>query len=164
MAVAFTKSSTVFPTKLPSYRAVCVLQRSSIFSSDALWCLGRGLEHKPSKSRESAVCKNTQIRINRMRYHQIWYHSSSVVQQVRDLASLQQLGSLLWLGFEPWSGNFHMSQARQRGPPWLSRLKIQRCQCCDSGCSCGVGLIPALGTSTCYMGKTKKKASPPIIK
>ena len=32
-----------------------------------------------------------------------------VVHQVKDLAlSLQQLGSLLWHGFNPWLENFHM--------------------------------------------------------
>ena len=32
------------------------------------------------------------------------------MQWVKDLAlSLQQLGSLLWHGFDPWSGNFHMT-------------------------------------------------------
>ena len=33
-------------------------------------------------------------------------------QQVKDLVlSLQQLRSLLWHGFNPWPGNFHMPQA-----------------------------------------------------
>ena len=32
-----------------------------------------------------------------------------MVQQVKDPElSLQQLGSLLWLRFDPWPGNFHM--------------------------------------------------------
>ena len=36
--------------------------------------------------------------------------SSLVAQQVKDLAlSVQHLGSLLWNGFDPWPGNFHMS-------------------------------------------------------
>ena len=35
--------------------------------------------------------------------------SSLLVQQVNNLAlSLWWLGSLLWLGFCPWPGNFHM--------------------------------------------------------
>ena len=34
---------------------------------------------------------------------------SSVAQQAKDLAlPLQQLGSLLWWGFDPWPGKFHM--------------------------------------------------------
>ena len=31
-----------------------------------------------------------------------------MAQQVKDLASLQRLGSLLWHGFNPWLGDFHM--------------------------------------------------------
>ena len=32
-----------------------------------------------------------------------------MAQQVKDLVlSLQQLGSLLWHGFDPWLGNFHI--------------------------------------------------------
>ena len=39
-----------------------------------------------------------------------------MVQQVRDPAlSLQQLGLLLWRGFGPWPGNFHM--------PWVWQKK-----------------------------------------
>ena len=39
-----------------------------------------------------------------------------MVQQVRDPAlSLQQLGLLLWRGFDPWPGNFHM--------PWVWQKK-----------------------------------------
>lgn len=34
--------------------------------------------------------------------------SSPVVQQAKDMASLQQLGSLLWHEFAPWPGNFHL--------------------------------------------------------
>ena len=36
--------------------------------------------------------------------------SSPVAQQVKDLLalSLHWLGSLLWLGLDPWPGNFHM--------------------------------------------------------
>ena len=37
--------------------------------------------------------------------------SSPVAQQVKDLAlSLPWFGSLLWRGFSPWCGNFHMPQ------------------------------------------------------
>ena len=45
--------------------------------------------------------------------------SSMVVQWVEDPAlSLQQLGSLLWLGFNSWPrGNFHMPQTRPKKPP-----------------------------------------------
>ena len=44
--------------------------------------------------------------------------SSLVVQRVEDPALLlQQLGSLLWWGFDPWSGNFHMLQACAPPPP-----------------------------------------------
>ena len=44
--------------------------------------------------------------------------SSLVAQGVKNPAlSLQQLGSLLWYGFDPWPGNFHM--------PWVWPLKPQ---------------------------------------
>lgn len=34
-----------------------------------------------------------------------------IAQQVKDpVLSLQQLGSLLWLRFKPWLGDFHMLQ------------------------------------------------------
>ena len=37
--------------------------------------------------------------------------SSFVAQWVKDLAlSLQQLGSLLWCGFDLWPGNFYVLQ------------------------------------------------------
>ena len=40
-----------------------------------------------------------------------------MVQQVKDLAlSLQWLGSLLWLGFYPWPGNFYMLWTQQTPP------------------------------------------------
>ena len=40
-----------------------------------------------------------------------------MVQCIQDPAlSLQQPGSLLWHGFDPWPGNFHMTQA-QHPPP-----------------------------------------------
>ena len=38
-----------------------------------------------------------------------------MVQGVKNPAlSLQWLGSLLWLRFDPWPGNFHMPQAQQK--------------------------------------------------
>ena len=37
-----------------------------------------------------------------------WRGGSLLVQQVKDLLSLQQLGLLLWLWFSPWLGNFYM--------------------------------------------------------
>ena len=38
--------------------------------------------------------------------------NSPVVQRIKDMVlSLQQLGSLLWLKFDPWSGNFHVPRA-----------------------------------------------------
>ena len=41
---------------------------------------------------------------------------SLVAQQVKDLMlSLQWLGLLLWHGFDPWPGNFHM--------PWVQPAK-----------------------------------------
>ena len=41
------------------------------------------------------------------------------MQQVKDLAfSQQQFGSLLWHGFDPWSGNFHM--------PWVQAKKKKK--------------------------------------
>ena len=35
-------------------------------------------------------------------------------------------------------------------PLWLSRLRIQHCHCCESGCCCGVSSIPGPGASTCH--------------
>ena len=41
--------------------------------------------------------------------------SSLVVQQVKDpTMSLQQFGSLLWYGFDPWPRNFHVLLERQK--------------------------------------------------
>ena len=38
-----------------------------------------------------------------------------VAQRVKDLAlSLQWLGLLLWRGFDPWPGNFHMLRRQQK--------------------------------------------------
>ena len=38
-----------------------------------------------------------------------------MVQQVKDLVlSLQQLGLLLWRGFDPWPRNFHILQEGER--------------------------------------------------
>ena len=70
----------------------------------------------------SLIIMEIQIK-TRMRYHLILakmtiykktkVRSSLVVQQVRDLAvSLQQLGSLLWCGFNSWARNFHMMRAQ----------------------------------------------------
>ena len=43
-----------------------------------------------------------------------------MAQWVQDLASsLLQLGSLLWRGFDPWPGNFHMPQA------WPKKKRIK---------------------------------------
>ena len=45
-----------------------------------------------------------------MAYHsRIDPRSSLVAQQVKDL-----LSSLLWYRFDPWPGNFHMSQVEQK--------------------------------------------------
>ena len=42
--------------------------------------------------------------------------SSPVAQQVKDPAlSLQRLGLLLWRGFDPWPGKFHV--------PWVQQKK-----------------------------------------
>ena len=39
-----------------------------------------------------------------------------------------------------------------RGVPlWCSGLKIWRCHCSGSGCLCGAGSIPGLGSSACCM-------------
>lgn len=41
--------------------------------------------------------------------------SSLVAQRIKDLAlSLHWLGSLLWLGLDPWPGKFHMPRAWQK--------------------------------------------------
>ena len=40
-----------------------------------------------------------------------------MVLQGKDPVSLQQVGSLLWRGFAPWPGNFHMRA-------WLSPKRI----------------------------------------
>ena len=44
----------------------------------------------------------------------------------------------------------HKTRLFDRVPWWLSGLRIQRCHCCGSGYSCGMGLIPGLRTFTCY--------------
>ena len=41
-----------------------------------------------------------------------------MMQWVRNVASMQQLGSLLWQGFDPQPRNFHM--------PWVGPKKKQR--------------------------------------
>ena len=48
---------------------------------------------------------------NRLIQQEMNCWSSLVVQWVKDLVlSLQHLESLLWLGFVPWLGNFHILQ------------------------------------------------------
>ena len=43
------------------------------------------------------------------------YRSSYAAQQLQDpMLSLQQLGLLVWLGFDPWPRNFRMPQARPK--------------------------------------------------
>lgn len=48
------------------------------------------------------------------------------MQWVRDLVVLspQQLGSLLWCGFHPWSGNFHMLQAQHSSTSPQKRINL----------------------------------------
>ena len=46
---------------------------------------------------------------------------------------------------------------------WLSRLRVQHCQGCSSGCWCGAVLTPGSGTSACHgcsqkVKKEKKKS------
>ena len=54
----------------------------------------------------------------------VW--SPSKVQQVEGLAlSLQQLGLLLWRGFNPWSRNFHMLWVWPRKEDWSASLFSQ---------------------------------------
>ena len=46
------------------------------------------------------------------------HRSSLVVQWVKDPALLpQQLMSLLWHGFNPWLGNFHIPRVWPKKPP-----------------------------------------------
>ena len=40
---------------------------------------------------------------------------------------------------------------------WLSGLRIWHCHCSSSGCCCGVGSIPSLGTSPSHRHGQKKK-------
>ena len=47
--------------------------------------------------------------------------SSIVAQQVKDPVLLQWCGTLLWLWFDPWPGNFHMRQA------WPKKPKKSKC-------------------------------------
>ena len=61
------------------------------------------------------------------------------------------------------ANNFSLScdnqqcQQSTRAPWWLSRLKIQHCHCCGSGCCCGSVSIPGLGTSACLRHGLKNK-------
>ena len=46
-----------------------------------------------------------------------------MAQGVKDLAlSLQQFGSLLWHGFDPWPGNFRMPQVLPKNKKQLLKL------------------------------------------
>ena len=63
----------------------------------------------------------------------------------------------VWLGDFCWtpkiSGTPKKGTIQNIGigvPWWLSRLRIWHCHCCGSGCCCGVGLIPDLGTFSCH--------------
>ena len=68
----------------------------------------------------------------------------AVAQWVRELAlSLQQLGLLLQLGFNP--------------QPWPSGLRIWSFCSCGIGCSCGLDSVPGLGTSICCRCGKKNK-------
>lgn len=64
----------------------------------------------------------------------------------------------------PWPGNLQMLWVRPRKDKkiknknrgvlwWLSGLRISCCYCSGSGCSCGMGSAPGLGT---YTGVAKK--------
>ena len=48
------------------------------------------------------------------------------------------------------------ANAKSSGVPWwLSRLRIQHCHCCGSGCSCGSGSIPAETSKYSYPKKLR---------
>ena len=63
------------------------------------------LRHGPKKAK-----KRKSVVLNRKSLTWI----SLVVHRVRDLVSLQWLGSLLWRGFNPQPGNSHISQAQPK--------------------------------------------------
>lgn len=50
------------------------------------------------------------LNVGKVAYPKIHLGHSLAVQPVKDLVlSLKQLGSVLWHGFNPWPGNFHMT-------------------------------------------------------
>ena len=48
-------------------------------------------------------------------------------------------------------------------PQWLSGLGIMHCHCCGSGNCYGEGLIPGLGTCTCYGCSPINKIQSPVL-
>lgn len=55
-----------------------------------------------------------------------------MVQQVKDLLLLQQLGLLLWRGFDPLLGNFHMqAQSKIKNKKIKKPFEIS----CVGGCT-----------------------------
>ena len=42
-------------------------------------------------------------------------------------------------------------------PSWFIRLRILPCHCCGSGCHCGMGSIPSLGTSVGHGSEQQQK-------
>ena len=53
--------------------------------------------------------------------------SSLVAQQVKDVAlSLQQLGSVLWGGFDPWPEDFQRLQAQPKINEYINKTNNKR--------------------------------------
>ena len=94
----------------------CALAYTSLFNQD--------LKHRMAKSHPRCRCPRKtvfhktlmlQALKNRDLQKQKHFWNSLMVQWVKNLAwSLQCLGSLLWCGFDPWPGNFHMPRAHPK--------------------------------------------------
>ena len=72
--------------------------------------------NKQEKPKSLRQCRNTVIEGQEgARVKNENSRISLATQQVKNLAlSLQQLGSLLWHGFDPWPGKFFMLQAQPK--------------------------------------------------
>ena len=93
-----------------------------------IWCCcdcGIGLQlqlwftSSPGNFHMPQVCHRKEGRKRLMK------RSSLVLQRIKDpTLSLQWLGSLLWHGFDPWPGNFHMLHRQSKKKRWIKRCKV----------------------------------------